>query len=1077
MTSRSPVAAPFHRACLVLIAAFVALHGPARAQSSSINLSRDLVALGIASANMVPNQPALDARPLWEAAIAYVRQNGVTSVTADPGAYYFLSTANSVHALLAQLRNVTIDLQGAELRFVDYRSFGIYVFNSTGVTLKNVTLDYLELPFTQVLVTGVDLASRAILYTLHPGRPSPQIFNDDPGAAGQVFVQIYRGGRPATNLTRMTTQLPFQADRIIVPDDGSPWQTASVLGRVTAGDTAVISNRLASLPVFCYYSSGMTFENIRIYSGGFAFMLSHTSNSLAKRVYTMPKPGTDRLISVVADGPTVEQPGPGNTFLLSRSIGTMDDGFSPHALIWGTVTSVVNSTTLQVRLMFPYFTFANSPVVFWRPDDSAPLLAAAIVSQGAAANGVVTIGFDRDVSGIPIGALMAPANASDRGSGTVIDRSAVMYQGFANGITLYGLTNSTVRRSYIRHSSYSAITIQHWTQPNIVWMTPPPSNVAIHNNVIDGAITTVGDNIGIFQRGAAVQNVAIGPGPQFGTGAQFLTTAPVQNITIRDNFIADPSRTAIKLQSVSGGAIEANLLVNPNNRSHPDGWDIDRTEPYRSQIETPIVVQSSTGVSATGNVLVSSPRRIIVTDTQFRHLAAYAPGSVVRLNASAIGAGGAPVATLRDANGADWPLTVANAAADYLDVILPNPAGADLTGGGYITVQRSEAMYGTLFLDTQDNIPALNGCVTFADQTLFRFGPGGGTGVVRVIGPGCSVAAQSNDTFVTITDGATGSAPSNLVFSVAATAAVGRRAGTITVNGEPITIEQVGWSNGAPGAPGAPMATGSGNALTMTWIEPSTEGGAPTAYTLVARLACRGPIVATVPVGNMNTISLTAPNGTFCVSVQASNASGAGPESPGTVFSVPLLPPPPGPPTNLTQDVRGTTVNFSWAAPASGGAVTQYWLIASVTPGGAPIATLPISGSVSATQVNDVPPGTYYVRAVAANAGGSSPASNEVTVVVAAPQPPRPPLLGAPAVTVNRLVTLAWTPGGGGAATLYTVRARFTSNGPIIASLPVSASVMTLSVTAPPGTFYVSVVASNAQGTSADSNQVVVRVP
>jgi hypothetical protein len=78
-----------------------------------------------------------------------------------------------------------------------------------------------------------------------------------------------------------------------------------------------------------------------------------------------------------------------------------------------------------------------------------------------------------------------------------------------------------------------------------------------------------------------------------------------------------------------------------------------------------------------------------------------------------------------------------------------------------------------------------------------------------------------------------------------------------------------------------------------------------------------------------------APNGTFCVSVQASNAAGAGlPHHPGRVFSVPVVPPPPGPPTNLTQDVRGATVDFSWNVPPTGGTVAQYFLVASMMPGG-----------------------------------------------------------------------------------------------------------------------------------------------
>ena len=96
--------------------------------------------------------------------------------------------------------------------------------------------------------------------------------------------------------------------------------------------------------------------------------------------------------------------------------------------------------------------------------------------------------------------------------------------------------------------------------------------------------------------------------------------------------------------------------------------------------------------------------------------------------------------------------------------------------------------------------------------------------------------------------------------------------GTLTVTG------------GAPGAPGAPTVTGSGNTITFNWTPAS---GSPTVYTLIARVTQGGPIVASIPVGNVTSFSVTAPNGTFVISVQASNAQGTGPESPGTTVSVP----------------------------------------------------------------------------------------------------------------------------------------------------------------------------------------------
>ena len=52
-------------------------------------MSEDLVRLGIASTNMVPDQPSLDAGPLFFRAVRYAQANNFGRVVADPGALLF----------------------------------------------------------------------------------------------------------------------------------------------------------------------------------------------------------------------------------------------------------------------------------------------------------------------------------------------------------------------------------------------------------------------------------------------------------------------------------------------------------------------------------------------------------------------------------------------------------------------------------------------------------------------------------------------------------------------------------------------------------------------------------------------------------------------------------------------------------------------------------------------------------------------------------------------------------------------------------------------------------------------------
>src|SRR5580704_18061871 len=86
------------------------------AQTTTLNLSHDLVSLGIAPANMTPGEPSLDSRPLLQAAIKYAIANSIANLIADPGAYYFLSLQNAnTHVLISGASNLQLNFQNSDL--------------------------------------------------------------------------------------------------------------------------------------------------------------------------------------------------------------------------------------------------------------------------------------------------------------------------------------------------------------------------------------------------------------------------------------------------------------------------------------------------------------------------------------------------------------------------------------------------------------------------------------------------------------------------------------------------------------------------------------------------------------------------------------------------------------------------------------------------------------------------------------------------------------------------------------------------------------------------------------------------
>jgi predicted phage tail protein len=181
----------------------------------------------------------------------------------------------------------------------------------------------------------------------------------------------------------------------------------------------------------------------------------------------------------------------------------------------------------------------------------------------------------------------------------------------------------------------------------------------------------------------------------------------------------------------------------------------------------------------------------------------------------------------------------------------------------------------------------------------------------------------------------------------------------------------------------------------------------------------------------------------------------------------------PGPPQNLTASVSGNNVTFTWQAPSTGGVPSSYMLEAALSPGGVPIATLPVTSGPFT--VPGVPNGVYYVAVRGVNADGSSERSNEVIISVpsggggctSAPNSPTNLSVSA----VGNEVTVTWgAPVGGCAATSYVVQAGSAPGLSNVAVVNVGAAT-SLSASAPGGTYYIRVLGLNAYGGSTATSE------
>ena len=179
----------------------------------------------------------------------------------------------------------------------------------------------------------------------------------------------------------------------------------------------------------------------------------------------------------------------------------------------------------------------------------------------------------------------------------------------------------------------------------------------------------------------------------------------------------------------------------------------------------------------------------------------------------------------------------------------------------------------------------------------------------------------------------------------------------------------------------------------------------------------------------------------------------------------------PGVPTSLAAAVNGSTVNITWAAPASGGAPTSYRLEAGTAPGLTNITTFPTT--TTSLAVGGVPVGQYFVRVRAVNDVGVSAATTDLTINVGCTPPVAPATFTASAA--NRTVTLNWTLVPGSTQTI--IEAGY-APGTTALTIPVAAPTAGVAFPGvPPGTYYVRTRGVNAcgQGTASVERTLVVQ--
>jgi Tol biopolymer transport system component len=194
----------------------------------------------------------------------------------------------------------------------------------------------------------------------------------------------------------------------------------------------------------------------------------------------------------------------------------------------------------------------------------------------------------------------------------------------------------------------------------------------------------------------------------------------------------------------------------------------------------------------------------------------------------------------------------------------------------------------------------------------------------------------------------------------------------------------------------------------------------------------------------------------------------------GAVFAVTQAggDPTPAAPTGLFAHlIAGNAVTLRWGVAPGTPTPTGFVLEGGVTPGGV-LASVP-TGSAVPTFTFQAPPGSFYVRVHALNGALRSAASNEIRIHVLVPVPPSAPsnLLG---LANGSLLALAWNlTYAGGAPTSLVLDV----TGSLSGSIPLNLVNAQIFFGVPPGTYTLSLRATNAAGSSPSSAPVTLTFP
>ncbi|WP_413666318.1 hypothetical protein ACEN9X_17365 [Mucilaginibacter sp. Mucisp86] len=473
-------------------------------QKTVLDVSKDLISLGIAKANMLPGDKSLNSAPLLEAAVTYAANNNIPIVNIPKGSYYFDARGKAASINIESCKNVDILGNGSSFIIQSRKSSGILIRNSSQIGLENFSLDYeSDLPFTTAIVSSVDVSGRRISISSIQGRPITDFDNSGKNSI-RIFVlrKVGGGAYKSVPIARMAIDKGSSLSNSSISIVGNPVVSNAILdyglNQIQPGDLLSISERNYSGAVaigFLGYppikNSGNYIKNVTINSSpsiGVTALWQSKFNCVNVKV--IPKAGRSQYISSNADGINMTNSGAGCNVTNSTVIASGDDGISIASNLCGTVQAAGGGNAFVAALR--YNLSIGEDVTLSDPDDLHEYLTSKItnielVASPAGQLKQYKITLDTPTSGVKNGSFIF-ISKNYRSPGLVVQNNLIQKVN-ARGIYLCGVSGVQILSNTIADANSSGIMLQQLSELNGGFKSPGNSNITIRSNIINNAFS------------------------------------------------------------------------------------------------------------------------------------------------------------------------------------------------------------------------------------------------------------------------------------------------------------------------------------------------------------------------------------------------------------------------------------------------------------------------------------------------------------------------------------------------------------------------------------------------------------